>query len=279
MRHLLATDCFPKITPLHWNPRLSSRKSHRCGWSWKPGRTNPGCPHQSLESNSTLPQRLSKIPGIHCLCVLPLTSVCSPSLNPLGLMILTGKTLKLQSLKKKTTIHENSWWPLMILGSMTNGDASSFSVAMISRFGSVSAPLNPPALGEPKPPPLNLFRTILAFPKKETENFHFCYLVPNKRCTCAFKRTNDQNNTHSLSSLSSFGSSYERLLALCMNTCLGHTQSTNGHSQLALPRLAAQEGGSQQSWARQHCPHKGPPSAKAALAKSRQPKRSSKQKL
>lgn len=45
MRHLLATDCFPKITPLHWNPRLSSRKSHRCGWSWKPGRTNPGCPH------------------------------------------------------------------------------------------------------------------------------------------------------------------------------------------------------------------------------------------
>ena len=155
MRHLLATDCFPKITPLHWNPRLSSRKSHRCGWSWKPGRTNPGCPHQSLGSNSTLPQRLSKIPGIHCLCVLPLTSVCSPSLNPLGLMILT-------------------WWPLMILG-MTNGDASSFSVAMISRFGCVSAPLNPPALGEPKPPPLNLFHTILAFSNKETENFHFCY--------------------------------------------------------------------------------------------------------
>lgn len=151
----------------------------------------------------------------------------------------------------------------MILGSMTNGDASSFSVAMISRFGSVSAPLNPPALGEPKPPPLNLFHTILAFSNKETENFHFCYLVPNKRCTCAFKRTNDQNNTHSLSSLSSFGSSYERLRALCMSTCLGHTQSTNGHSQLALPRLAAQEGGSQQSWARQHCPHKGPPSAEA----------------
>ena len=277
MRHLLATDCFPKITPLHWNPRLSSRKSHRCGWSWKPGRTNPGCPHQSLGSNSTLPQRLSKIPGIHCLCVLPLTSVCSPSLNPLGLMILTFNT-QIAVIKKK---NDNSWEFMMTLDDswydqwwcfqFFSGDDLPFRLR--------GSPLNPPALGEPKPPPLNLFRTILAFPKKETENFHFCYLVPNKRCTCAFKRTNDQNNTHSLSSLSSFGSSYERLLALCMNTCLGHTQSTNGHSQLALPRLAAQEGGSQQSWARQHCPHKGPPSAKAALAKSRQPKRSSKQKL
>ncbi len=127
-----------------WSPRLSSRKPHRCGWSWKPGRTNPGCPHQW--GQIPLCPFLVSVCKIQSLLVLPLTSVCSPPLDPLGLMILTAV---MQSLPTITRIHDDSWWFLIV---MIKGDASSWS-------GDSEAPFLPfaPALGEPKPPPLNLY--------------------------------------------------------------------------------------------------------------------------